>query len=217
MLEIRDVRKSYATPEGPLEVLRGIDLDLACGETLALTGDSGSGKSTLLHAIAGLEPVTGGTVSLDGTVMNALSDRQSAAFRRDRIGIVFQQFNLVPSLTVHQNMCLQARLAERCDDTWIDRLSDALGLKGLLSRFPEQLSGGQQQRVAIARALAVRPDLVLADEPTGNLDAGTGDTVMELFLELVRETHCGFVLVTHNPRLAASLQRTAELSQGRLA
>ena len=217
MLEIRNVRKSFATAEGRLEVLQGVDLELGAGETLALTGDSGSGKSTLLHSIAALEQVDSGTITVGGKVVTALTDHHAAAFRCKHIGIVFQQFSLVPSLTVDQNMRLQARLSERHDATWIDRLAQALGLSELRSRYPEQLSGGQQQRAAIARALALRPDLVLADEPTGNLDTETGDRVMALFLDLVQETQCAFVMVTHNPRLAALLQYSVRLSAGRLA
>lgn len=217
MLAIRDVRKTYPTPEGPLEVLRGIKLDVGKGETLALTGESGSGKSTLLHAIGGLEPIDDGMINLDGLDIAAMGERQAAATRRDQIGVVFQQFNLVPSLTVAQNIRLQARLTGRVDDAWIDRLARQLGLDGLEGRYPEQLSGGQQQRTAVARALASRPKLVLADEPTGNLDAETGDRVMEAFLGLVDETNCALVMVTHNPRLAATLQRTAKLVEGRLA
>ncbi|MEM9141297.1 MAG: ATP-binding cassette domain-containing protein, partial [Pseudomonadota bacterium] len=165
MLEIRRVQKSFQTPEGPLQVLKGVDLDVASGESLALTGESGSGKSTLLHAIAGLEPIDAGAIRVDGAEVTAMADRQAAAFRRTRIGIVFQQFNLIPSLTIAQNVRLQARLAAGVDEDWLGRLTSLLGLEGLESRFPEQLSGGQQQRAAIARALALRPGLVLADEP----------------------------------------------------
>lgn len=217
MLTIKDVRKTYTTPEGPLQVLSGVSLSLASGETLALTGESGSGKSTLLHAIGGLEPIESGEISLDDQRISALNDRQSAALRRDRIGVVFQQFNLVSSLTISQNVRLQARLSGRHDPGWVDHLIDTLGLNGLHDRYPEQLSGGQQQRAAIARALALRPKLVLADEPTGNLDAETGDRVMELLLKLVEETNCALVMVTHNPRLAEALQRTATLTKGQLA
>ncbi|MEO1491198.1 MAG: ABC transporter ATP-binding protein [Pseudomonadota bacterium] len=217
MLTIRFVRKTYPTPEGPLEVLRDVSLDLAEGETLALIGESGSGKSTLLHTIGGLEPIDSGQIILDGTEISAFGDRRASAFRRDRIGIVFQQFNLVSSLSVDQNVRLQARLSGRHDGTWITRLTRTLGLDGLAARYPEQLSGGQQQRVAIARALALRPDLVLADEPTGNLDAETGDKVMELLLELVGQTGCGLVMVTHNLRLAEMLSRQVRLIEGRIA
>lgn len=217
MLRAKNIQKTYETPEGPLQVLRGVSLDLDAGETLALTGESGSGKSTLLHAIGGLEPIDGGEIFLDSVEISALSDQQSATVRRDRVGIVFQQFNLVASLTISQNIRLQARLSGRFDAGWVEHLTDVLGLGGLDDRYPEQLSGGQQQRAAIARALALRPDLVLADEPTGNLDAETGDRVMELFLQLVEETNCALAMVTHNPRLAQALQRTATLVQGQLA
>ncbi|MFK7942665.1 MAG: ABC transporter ATP-binding protein [Paracoccaceae bacterium] len=217
VLTITDVQKTYPTPEGPLEVLRGLSLDLATGESLALTGESGSGKSTLLHAIGGLEPIDSGEIVLHGTKISAQGDGKAASFRRDRIGIVFQQFNLVSSLTARQNIHLQARLAARQDNAWISHLTGALGLSELDARYPEQLSGGQQPRVAIARALALRPDLVLADEPTGNLDAETGDQVMEVFLDLVRQTDCALVMVTHNLRLAAMLGRTARLVRGQLA
>ncbi|MEM9063045.1 MAG: ABC transporter ATP-binding protein [Pseudomonadota bacterium] len=217
MLTIKNVWKTYRTPEGPLEVLRGISLGVGAGETLALTGESGSGKSTLLHAIGGLEAIESGEILIDGLDISALGDRKSAAVRRDHIGIVFQQFNLVSSLTVAQNTWLQARLSGRLDRDWIGHLSAALGLEPLQNRYPEQLSGGQQQRVAIARALALRPDLVLADEPTGNLDAETGDRVMEIFLDLVRQSNCALVMVTHNLRLADMLQRKARLAEGQLA
>ncbi|MEM7058239.1 MAG: ABC transporter ATP-binding protein [Pseudomonadota bacterium] len=216
VLTTKEVRKTYSTPEGPLQVLRGVSLDLDAGETLALTGESGSGKSTLLHAIGGLEPIDSGEIFLDGVEIGALSDRQSASVRRDSIGIVFQQFNLVSSLTIDQNIRLQARMSGRHDSEWVGHLTNVLGLDGLQDRYPEQLSGGQQQRAAIARALALRPHLVLADEPTGNLDAETGDRVMELFLKLTHETNCALVMVTHNPRLAQALQRTATLVQGQL-
>ncbi|MEM6623514.1 MAG: ABC transporter ATP-binding protein [Pseudomonadota bacterium] len=217
MLAIRDVYKSYATPEGPLNVLRGIDLDVTAGQSLALTGESGSGKSTLLHAIGGLEPIDSGTIKIDETDISGLRDRHSAAFRRGRIGIVFQQFNLVSSLTTAQNICLQARLSGQFDPAWAEHLTEILGLLGFRDRYPEQLSGGQQQRVAIARALALRPRLVLADEPTGNLDTETGDKVMEVFLDLIGETDCALVMVTHNPRLAGLMQLSVKLVQGRLA
>ena len=216
MLAVKDVRRSYPTPEGQLEVLRGVSLDLAAGETLALTGESGSGKSTLLHMIGGLEPIDSGQITLDGFEISAFNDRRASAFRRDRIGIVFQQFNLVSSLTVDQNMRLQARLSGRLDGAWIRHLTGELGLDGLTARYPEQLSGGQQQRVAIARALALRPDVVLADEPTGNLDAETGDKVMEILLNLVEQTGCALMMVTHNLRLAKMLGRQARLLEGRL-
>ncbi len=217
MLTVDALEKSYATPEGPVAVLRGVSFSLAAGETLALMGESGSGKSTLLHVVAGLEPADGGRVALDGTEVTALGDVGRAALRRERVGIVFQQFNLIPSLDVAGNLAFQARIAGREDRDWTARLAARLGLDGLLQRYPEELSGGQQQRVAIGRALAARPALVLADEPTGNLDEATGDAVMDLALELVAETGCALLMATHSARLAARLDRRLGLSAGRLA
>ncbi|MBN8910891.1 MAG: ABC transporter ATP-binding protein [Rhizobiales bacterium] len=195
-------------------VLKGVDLTLAAGESLALLGESGSGKSTLLHLIGGLDDVDGGEIVLDGARVSGLSDSVRAALRRESIGIVFQQFNVVPSLSVADNLAFQARLAGRFDPAWQSELLDRLGLAALGARYPEQLSGGQQQRVAIGRALAVKPRLLIADEPTGNLDEATGDEVLALALDLVRRTGCGFLMVTHSTRLAARLDRQLTLASG---
>lgn len=215
-LAIEDVTKSYPTPNGPLNVLGGIDLHLEPGETLALTGESGSGKSTLLHLIAGLDVVDSGRIMIGNKMVTGASDQERAALRCLQIGFVFQQFNLIPSLTVYDNIGFQARLAGRVDRQWIDDLAERLGLVALLRHYPEQLSGGQQQRVAIARALAAKPALLLADEPTGNLDEKAGDGVVELALDLVAHTGCLFLMVTHSARLAAKLQRQARLEGGHL-
>jgi len=217
MLTIRALEKSYPTPQGPLPVLRGVDLDAGRGESLSLMGESGSGKSTLLHLVAGLDSADAGTIMLDDTDITALDDAGRARLRRDRIGLVFQQFNLIPSLTVAANLAFQARIAGRHDPAWQDELADRLGLATLLDRYPEQLSGGQQQRVAIGRTFALRPALILADEPTGNLDEESGDTVMRLALDLVARTGCTFMMVTHSARLAEMLGRQVRLVQGRLA
>ena len=217
LLSIEDLRKSYPGPEGPVPVLRGVTLSLDAGETLALTGESGSGKSTLLHLVAGLDAADGGRVLLDGQEVTALDDSGRARLRRSAVGIVFQQFNLIPSLDVAANIAFQARLNGTPEPQELSRLADALGLEPHLRKYPEQLSGGQQQRVAIARALAARPKLILADEPTGNLDEATADEVMKQFLALVAETGAALLMVTHSPRLAARLGRRAHLSQGRLA
>lgn len=214
LLRVSGVRKSYATPQGLVQVLKGVDLTLAAGESLALLGESGSGKSTLLHLIGGLDDVDGGEIVLDGAHVSGLSDGARATLRRESIGIVFQQFNLVPSLSVADNLAFQARLAGRFDPEWQIELLDRLGLEGLGRRYPEQLSGGQQQRVAIGRALAVKPRLLIADEPTGNLDEATGDEVLLLALDLVRRTGCGFLMVTHSTRLAARLDRQLTLASG---
>ncbi len=198
-------------------MLRGVDLTVTTGESVALSGESGSGKSTLLHLIAGLDAADGGEIKLADIVVSGLNDAGRAELRRDRLGLVFQQFNLIPSLTVSDNLVFQSRIAGRHDAAWHDELVERLGLKNLLRRYPEQLSGGQQQRVAIGRALAPKPLLLLADEPTGNLDEDTADEVLHLARDLVVRTGCGFLMVTHSARLAATLDRQVTLHAGRLA
>ena len=214
MLCVRDLRKSYEGEAGAAEVLRGVSFDLPGGRTLALTGESGSGKSTALNLVAGLDLPDGGSVEIDGTDLATLDDSARAALRRDVVGLVFQQFNLIPSLTVAGNLAFQARL--KGIDPGTDALAARLGLAEHLGKYPEQLSGGQQQRVAIGRALAARPRLILADEPTGNLDEATGSAVMDLMLELVAETGAALLLVTHSRGLAARLDRRLHLSAGRV-
>lgn len=216
MLTVENLHKTYPTPQEPVSVLNGLSLSLGSGETLALMGDSGSGKSTLLHLVAGLDVANSGMICLGTTEITALGDAGRALLRRQRIGVVFQQFNLIPSLTVGSNLAFQARLAGRYDQRWQDELTVRLGLEGLEARYPEQLSGGQQQRVAIGRALAVRPELLLADEPTGNLDEETGNAVMELALDLVSKSGCALLMVTHSARVAAMLGSKARLDHGRL-
>ncbi len=217
LLNARDVHKTYRTADGPFAVLRGIDLQLDAGQTLALTGESGSGKSTLLHLIGGLDMADRGEILLDGQNIAQADDAGLAALRRGTVGVVFQQFNLIPSLTVADNIAFQARLADRHDREWTAALTDRLGLTAHRDKYPEQLSGGQQQRVAIARTLAPRPKLVLADEPTGNLDEDTAARVMDLMLELVSETGSGLLMVTHSLALAERLDRREHLRAGRLA
>ncbi len=215
LLSLRDVTKTYAGSAMP--VLRGISFDLHKGDMLALTGESGSGKSTLLHLIGGLDTADGGAILLQGTDMTALDDTGRAALRRGVVGVIFQQFNLIPSLTVAANIAFQARLAARHDPARARALAERLGLAGHLHKYPEHLSGGQQQRVAIARTLAALPDLVLADEPTGNLDEATADSVLALLQELVAETGAGLIMVTHSERLAARLPRRLHLHAGQIA
>jgi putative ABC transport system ATP-binding protein len=217
VLSVRNLTKTYRSAGEQVAVLRGVNLDVAAGERVALTGESGSGKSTLLHLIAGLDRADGGEIVLDGTTVSKLADAGRAALRRDRLGLVFQQFNLIPSLSVADNLAFQARIAGRHDAAWHAELVERLGLAALLKRYPEQLSGGQQQRVAIGRALAVKPLLVLADEPTGNLDEATADEVLALTRDLVARTGCGFLMVTHSVRLAATLDRHVNLSAGLIA
>jgi putative ABC transport system ATP-binding protein len=217
VLSVRDLAKTYRSAGEDVVVLRGVNLELAAGERVALTGESGSGKSTLLHLIAGLDRPDGGAIRLADLAVSDLGDADRAELRRDRLGLVFQQFNLIPSLSVEDNLKFQSRIAGRHDAAWHAELVERLGLGALLKRYPEQLSGGQQQRVAIGRALAVKPLLLLADEPTGNLDEATADDVLALTRDLVTRTGCGFLMVTHSARLAATLDRQINLHAGRIA
>src|ERR1700704_5215573 len=170
VLAVTNLAKSYRSASETVTVLRGVNLRVAAGESVALTGESGSGKSTLLHLIAGLEAADSGEIRLADVSLTGLSDAARAKLRRDRLGLVFQQFNLIPSLNVDDNLKFQARIAGRHEAAWHTELVERLGLDDLLKRYPEQLSGGQQQRVAIGRALAPKPLLLLVHQPTGNLD-----------------------------------------------
>ncbi|MBW6426007.1 ABC transporter ATP-binding protein [Rhizobium sp. XQZ8] len=216
MLLISGLTKHYASAEGPVEVLKGIDFQLRSGESVALTGESGSGKSTLLHLAGGLDRPDAGTINLNGKDVTNLDDKQRAGYRRYQVGMIFQQFNLIPSLDVASNISFHARLAGRHDPLWQEQLVEALGLSLLLTRYPEQLSGGQQQRVAIGRTLAAKPSLVLADEPTGNLDEATGDNVLDLMLLLTRSAGLALLMVTHSSRLADRLDRKVILRGGKI-
>ena len=216
LLHMQDVSKSFSTSEGTLQVLRGVSLSLAAGQSLALTGESGSGKSTLLHLVAGLDTADSGEIRVGGRDIAALGDTELSALRRGTVGLVFQQYNLIPSLDVAANLAFQARLAGRHDPDWTNLLAARLGLADFLTRYPEQLSGGQQQRVAIGRTLAAKPKLILADEPTGNLDEATGDAVLDLMLSLQAETGAALLLVTHSQRLAGRLDARVHLHGGRL-
>ena len=214
---MNNITKNFETGEGKLTVLRGVSLDLISGKSLALTGESGSGKSTLLYLIGGLDVPDEGRIEILGQDIASLDDPQRAALRRGTVGVVFQQFNLIPSLNVAANLSFHARLSGSEDKLWTEHLVHYLGLESLLDRFPEQLSGGQQQRVAIGRTLAARPALILADEPTGNLDEATADVVMNLLLELVQESGAGLLMVTHSLRLAKRLDHKVNLQAGIIA
>jgi len=217
VLEFQDVRKSYRDSEGEVPVLQGVSFALQAGETLALTGESGSGKSTVLHIASGLEAADAGAVRVAGHDLTALGDPALAALRRDEIALVFQQFNLIPSLTVAANILFQASLGGRVENAFIDSLVSAPGVGAQMRKYPEALSGGQQQRVAIARALAARPRLMLADEPTGNLDEATAGQVLEQMLDLVAQTGAALMVVTHSPAIAARMDRQLRLQGGHLA
>jgi putative ABC transport system ATP-binding protein len=217
MLAVENLHKGYVTAQGPLAVLRGIDLQLERGVSLALMGESGSGKSTLLHLLAGLERADSGRILVEGVPLADRRETDLARWRREGIGLVFQQYNLISSLDVAANLAFQARLAGRHDPAWVTHLAERLGLQAVLTRYPEQLSGGQQQRVAIGRALASRPPLLLADEPTGSLDEASSEAVLALLLQLVGELGCSLLMVTHSERLAARLDRRLVLHHGRVA
>jgi len=217
MLACSGVIKRYAQPEGMMTVLDGVDLSLAAGRSAALLGESGSGKSTLLHLAAGLDMPDAGQIRVAGQALDALDERALAQLRRQTVSLVFQQFHLIGTLDVADNIRFQAALAGRVDAAFERHLIERLGLAAQLKKFPHQLSGGQQQRVAIARALAHRPPLVLADEPTGNLDERSSGEVMTLFCELVREAGSALLMVTHSRAMAAYLDAQWWLHDGRLA
>lgn len=216
-LELSGIFKSFHDGESELQVLRGVDLTLGPGESLALLGASGNGKSTLLQIAAGLETPNAGRVQVLGRSLATLQEPELARLRRRHLGFVFQQFNLLPGLNVENNLLFQRRLNGQPDeDSWMAELIGVLELKALLHRPVEVLSGGQQQRVAIARALAHRPQLVFADEPTGNLHDTLSRQVMALLARLVEESGCSLLLVTHNREMAAFAQRRLLLEEGHL-
>jgi len=217
VLRFDAVQKSFRDSEGLVPVLRDVSFEREPGQTLALRGESGSGKSTLLHIAAALEAADAGRVWVSGQDLTQLDDGARAALRRTDIALVFQQFNLIPSLTVAANIAFQSALSGRVDKPHIEQIVTALGLTEHMKKYPEALSGGQQQRVAIARAIAARPKLMLADEPTGNLDEATANDVLEQMLKLVAQTGAALMVVTHSPGIAAHMDRQLHLQAGRLA
>ena len=216
VLNLKAIQKSFRTNEGEVPVLSDISLSLLAGETLALRGESGSGKSTLLHIAGALELPDGGSVEIAGKNLSEMDDAERAAVRRRDVAIIFQQFNLIPSLTVASNITFQANLSGPVDKTKIEKIISALGLMDQMKKYPEALSGGQQQRVAIARALVAEPKLLLADEPTGNLDEKTAQAVLEQMLKLVGETDTALMVVTHSQNVAARMDRQLLLVEGKL-
>ena len=214
LLTVKNLAKAYHTGGTRVEVLRDVSFCVETAQSVALEGESGSGKSTVLHLIAGLDAASGGNIVLDGTELAGLSDKAAAALRRSTVGVIFQQFNLMPSLTVRANIAFHARLGGDFDAAWADHLAERIGLEAHLGKYPEALSGGQQQRVAIARTLAARPKLILADEPTGNLDEATADSVLTLMLESAHEAQAAVLMVTHSPRQASRMSRRLTLSHG---
>ncbi|HDR46292.1 MAG TPA: ABC transporter ATP-binding protein [Geoalkalibacter subterraneus] len=217
IIEINDLHLSLVGGAGPVNILRGIDLHVEAGETISIVGPSGAGKTTLLMALAGLEPATSGTIKVAGTTLNDLDEDALARFRRAHVGIVFQSFHLIPTMTALENVALPLEFAG--DDTALERAAAALKATGLAQRsghFPGELSGGEQQRVALARAFATEPALILADEPTGNLDQDTGTMVMDLLFSLQQEKGTSLVLITHDSNLAQRCSRTIGIADGRL-
>ena len=217
ILNAQDIHKGYETADLRTDILRGVSLALEAGQSLALMGESGSGKSTLLHLIAGLDVPDRGEIAVDSQAMSHPNDTKRAELRRQLVGIIFQQFNLIPSLRIDSNIAFQAHLAGRYDAEWCAKLATRMGLSAHLEKYPEALSGGQQQRVAIARALAAKPALILADEPTGNLDEETAQTVLTLLLEITRETNTALLMVTHSATHASALDQQLTLRSGKIA
>jgi len=217
ILETRDLKKQYGTGETAVHALAGVNLSVENGEFVAVVGTSGSGKSTLLHMLGGLDRATSGKVYVDGKDIFALKDEELTIFRRRKIGFVFQFFNLVPVLSVYENIVLPLQLdGKTVDNAFIGEIAEALGLKEKLNVLPNQLSGGQQQRVAIARALAAKPAILLADEPTGNLDSRTSQDVMGLLKTTSTKFAQTIVMITHNEEIAQLADRIIRIEDGRI-
>jgi len=217
LVRIRGLTLTVPSAAEPVNILRGVDLDIATGEAVALVGPSGSGKTSLLMLLAGLERATSGTIVLDGQTVTAMNEDALARLRRQSVGIVFQAFHLIPTMTALENVSVPLELAGRTDA--VSRATEALASVGLshrLTHLPGQLSGGEQQRVALARAFAPAPKLLLADEPTGNLDHATGAQVMDLLFALRARTGTTLLLITHDPRLAERCDRQAHMEDGRI-
>ncbi|MCW0182811.1 MAG: ABC transporter ATP-binding protein [Zavarzinia sp.] len=217
VIELAAVTLSLGSAAGPVDILRGIDLSVEAGQSIGLIGPSGSGKSTLLSVMAGLEKPTSGTVTVAGQQLQNLDEDRLARFRRDNVGIVFQSFHLIPTMTALENVAIPLELAG--DAGARDKAAAELGRVGLahrLDHYPAQLSGGEQQRVALARALVANPRILFADEPTGNLDSRTGETIVDLLFGLGRDRGATLVLVTHDPALAARCDRRLRLADGRI-
>ena len=217
ILETKDLRKLYGAGDTEVRALDGVDLTVEKGEFAAIVGTSGSGKSTLLHMLGGLDRPTGGTVTVDGKDIFSLRDEALTIFRRRKIGFVFQSYNLVPVLNVYENIVLPIQLdGSLPDQDYVNQIIETLGLESKLRNLPNNLSGGQQQRVAIARALAAKPAIILADEPTGNLDSRTSQDVMSLLKVTSRKFVQTIVMITHNEEIAQMADRIIRIEDGRI-
>lgn len=218
ILKTTDLRKYYGEGDTAVRALDGVNLAVAKGEFVAVVGTSGSGKSTLLHLLGGLDRPSGGIVSVDGKEIFSLKDEELTIFRRRKIGFVFQSYNLVPVLNVYENITLPIQLdGSQPDEEYVTRIVEALGLESKLQNLPSQLSGGQQQRVAIARAIATKPAIILADEPTGNLDSRTSQDVMGLLKVTGEKFRQTIVMITHNEELAQLADRIIRIEDGKIA
>ena len=217
VLHTEDLRKRYGQGEAAVDALAGVDLAVERGEFVSIVGTSGSGKSTLLHMLGGLDRPTGGTVKVDNFQLEDLRDEDLTVFRRQRIGFIFQNYNLIPYLTAYENIVLPVRLDGKQEDKALLReIVDFLDLEGKLASYPSHLSGGQQQRVAIARALITKPAIILADEPTGNLDSHTSDRVIDLLKMTSATFHQTIVMITHNPEIAAKADVQVRIEDGKI-
>lgn len=213
-----DIIKEYKNDDYSVVACDSVNLEIYKGEFIVITGDSGSGKSTLLNLLGGLDNVTSGSILLDGLELTGLSDDELTKVRCKKIGFVFQDYNLIPILSVYENIILTIQIAGgEIDRTYVNRVISILGLDNIQNRFPSQLSGGQQQRVAIARAVASKPRIILADEPTGNLDKNNGDSVIKLFRQLIDEFGQTIVMVTHNERHTSICDRWYVMQDGKLS
>ena len=217
ILETKDLRKFYGSGDTQVKALDGVDLSVENGEFVAIVGTSGSGKSTLLHMLGGLDRPTSGAVLVDGKDIFSLKDEELTIFRRRKIGFVFQSYNLVPVLSVYENIVLPIQLdGGKVDQSYVNQVIEALGLEQKLQNLPSQLSGGQQQRVAIARALATKPAIILADEPTGNLDSKTSQDVLSLMKVTGQKFAQTMVMITHNEEIAQMADRIVRIEDGRI-
>ncbi len=217
ILQTRNLKKYYGKGETQVHALDGVDLEIETGKFVAIVGTSGSGKSTLLNMLGGLDTPTSGTVTIGNTELSGLKEEQLTVFRRRRIGFIFQNYNLIPTLNVWENIVFPIAMdGQKPDKKFMEEIVGLLGLEQKIHSLPNNLSGGQQQRVAIARALASKPDIVLADEPTGNLDSKTGDNVIRLLQMTSRKFRQTIIMITHNPEIAQLADRTIRIEDGRI-
>lgn len=217
IINLTDVGKVYTNGNVQVEALAGVNLEIDKGEFISLIGTSGSGKSTLLHLIGGLDRPTSGKISVDNIDINTLNDEKLSAYRRDKVGFIFQFFNLIPSLSVEENIILPVRMGRKqIDEAYKNEIIDALGLRDRIKHLPSELSGGQQQRAAIGRALLSRPAIILADEPTGNLDTKNSKEVIDLLRYSSKKYNQTIVIVTHDPQIAESTDRVLKMCDGRI-